>query len=568
MSQTILTKQWHVLNPDLDKQAWFSRELGIDPVIAQLLINRGIESLAEADRFLFAGIEKIHDPFLLKDIDKALSRIRLAREKGERVLIFGDYDVDGITSTAVLYNYLRILGIDAVTHLPHRMYDGYGLNENVCQIAREKGASLVIAVDCGITAFRETELLRQEGLDCLIIDHHEPADRGIPSACAVIDPKRKDCPYPFKHLSAVGLVAKLGQALFGRVQEEHLDLIALGTIADVVPLRDENRVFVKLGLPRIGQTRNKGLSALMEVARIRGKKMKPYHAGFILGPRINATGRMGSAQQSLDLLLSEDHKEAQILAQSLENLNNERQKLQRDVVQEALSLVEREVNFQDPRIIVVSKEGWHKGVLGIVASRLAEIYYRPTIVISLQDGVGTASARSIAGFHLHEALESCSGMLENFGGHKLAAGLTILEPNIEKFTRSINEFAHRSTSERCLVPVLDIDQELPLSSLNFKLLETIDSLEPYGEGNPEPLFCSRNLRVKSQPVILGREYLKFWVTEGNVTVSAVGFGLAKHRDRVKLGAQIDLAYQPIIDDWNKAPAIQLKIKDLKISTQE
>ena len=565
MPQMTSTKDWNVLKPDREKQTWLSRELKIDPVIAQLLINRGIESLEEADRFLYSGLDKLHDPFLLKDMDKTLSRIRAAREKGEKVLVFGDYDVDGVTSTAILYNYLHALGVDVVTHIPHRMHDGYGLNENVCQIAREKGASLVMAVDCGITAFREVELLQHEGLDCLIIDHHEPAERGLPPAYAVIDPKRRDCPYPFKHLAAVGLVAKLGQALFGAVQEDQLDLVALGTIADVVQLRGENRIFVKAGLPRIGQTKNKGLSALMETARIRGKKMKPYHAGFILGPRINATGRMGSAQQSLDLLLSEDHAQAQLLAQSLEDLNNERQKLQRNVVQEALSLVEREVNFQDHKIIVVSKEGWHKGVLGIVASRLAETYYRPTIVISLQDGVGTASARSIAGFHLHEALESCSGMLENFGGHKLAAGLTILEHNIEKFTRSINDFAHRYIPPRRLVPALEIDQELPLSCLNLGLLEIIDSLEPYGEGNPEPVFCTRNLRVKSQPVVLGRETLKFWVTDGNVTVSAVGFGLAKYRGVVKLGTQLDLAYQPIIDDWNKAPTVQLKIKDLKIT---
>ena len=565
MSQMISEKQWNVLKPDRDRQAWLRRELNIDPVIAQLLINRGIETLDEADRFLHASLEKLHDPFLLKDMDKTLSRIRIAREKGERVLIFGDYDVDGVTSTAVLCNYLQALGIDVSTHIPHRMHDGYGLNENVCQIAREKGASLVMAVDCGITAFREVELLQQGGLDCLIIDHHEPAESGLPPAYAVIDPKRKDCPYPFKHLAAVGLIAKLGQALFGAVQEEYLDLVALGTIADVVPLRGENRVFVKAGLPRIEQTKNKGLSALMEVARIRGKKMKPYHAGFILGPRINATGRMGSAEQSLDLLLSVDYNEAQLLAQALEDLNADRQKMQRNVIQEALSLVEREVNFQKNKIIVVSKEGWHKGVLGIVASRLAETYYRPTIVISLQDGVGTASARSIAGFHLHEALESCSGMLENFGGHKLAAGLTILEHNIESFTRSINDFAQSYIPMRHLVPALDIDQELPLSCLNLGLLETIDSLEPYGEGNAEPLFCSRNLRVKSQPVVLGRETLKFWVTDGDVAVSAVGFGLAKYRDMVKLGTPVDLAYQPIIDDWHKAPTVQLKIKDIKIS---
>ncbi len=565
MPQMISSKQWNIRHPDLAKQDWLRSELTIDPIIAQLLLNRGIEDVPEADQFLHADLQKVHDPFLLKDMDKALARISQARRNKERILIFGDYDVDGVTSTALLHKVFKEEGIDVVTHIPHRINEGYGLNEQAGQIARDKNASLVISVDCGITAFREVELLKQDGLDCIIIDHHEPAERGLPEALAVIDPKRKDCPYPFKHLAAVGLVAKLSHALSGRVREEDLDLVALGTIADVVQLRGENRIFVKAGLPRIGATKNKGLSALMEVSRIKGKKMKPYHAGFILGPRINATGRMGSAQKSLDLLLSDDSYVAQSLARSLEDLNNERQRLQRNVVQEALTLVEREVNFQNHKIIVISKEGWHKGVLGIVASRLAETYYRPTIVISLKDGVGTASARSIAGFHLHEALESCSEMLENFGGHKLAAGLTILEQNIEKFKKSINEFAHKCIPVPRLVPTLEIDQEIPLSSLSLELIETIDLLEPYGEGNPEPVFCARNLIVKNPPVVLGRETLKFWVTDGRVTLSAVGFGLARFRDIVVPGGRIDIAFQPIVDDWNKAPMVQLKIKDLKTS---
>lgn len=567
ISMPTLTSQklWKIKDPNPQLQLALHNDLGVHPIIAQLLINRGIMTTQEADSFLSADLSKLHDPFLLKDMDKAVSRVRQAREKKERVLIFGDYDVDGVTSLTILHNALVKIGIDVITHIPHRMHDGYGLNEDIGKIAKEKGVSLLITVDCGITALSEVDIINECGIDVIIFDHHEPAEQGLPKAFAVVNPKRKDCPYPFKSLASVGLVAKFIHAIFGKFQEDTLDLVALGTIADVAPLRGENRIFVKAGLPRIRETKNKGLSALMDVAKIKGKKFRAHHAGFVLGPRINSSGRMGSAKKSLDLLLSQDHEGAYTLAQHLEETNRERQKLQRDVVQEAISLVEREVNFKEHKVIVVSKEGWHKGVLGIVASRVAEMYYRPAIIISIQDGMGTASARSIQGFHLNEALAHCSEILEAFGGHKLAAGLTIREENVGNFRDLINHFANDILEVCDLMPTLDIDCEIPLSSLSLDLINKIDLLEPYGQGNPAPVFCSRNLIVKTKPMVMGKNTLKFWVTDpsGQMTVSAVGFGMGKCQEFISVGQRIDLAYEMAIDDWNKPAVVQLKLKDMR-----
>jgi len=565
MTLSVAQKYWEVRNPNPALQQELCDALNIHPVIAQLLINRGVVTKQEAEAFLYADLSKLHDPFLLTDMDKAVQRIRKAQKNKERVFIFGDYDVDGVTSSALLHTVLKEMGLAVVNHIPHRLNDGYGLNGNVAELAKKENATLLITVDCGITASAEVDLLNQNGIDVIILDHHEPPESGIPAALAVIDPKRKDCPYPFKELAAVGLVAKLTQALSGKVLEEHLDLVALGTIADVVQLRGENRIFVNAGLPRLSDTKNKGLAALIDVAKIKGKKFRPYYVGFILGPRINATGRMDSARTSLDLLLCQNREDAYQLAQAMENLNSHRQKLQGSVIQEAFSIIDREVNFNDHKVIILSKEGWHKGVLGIVASRVAETYYRPTIVISVKDGVGTASARSIKGFHLNEALAHCAHVLEEYGGHKLAAGLTIKEENIGQFRKLMNEFATNILQIRDLVPTERIDAEIPLSSLSLDLISKIDLLEPYGEGNPEPVFCSRNLTVMGPPAVLGKETLKFWVSDGETTISAVGFGKAKYRDLIGPGQKIDLAYQLTIDDWKKAPTVQLKIKDIRIS---
>ena len=560
-----MNKIWKIKDQNSQLQHHLSDVLSVPPVIAQLLINRGITDIKEAEQFLYAGLDHLHDPFLIKDMDVAVKRIKQAQAEKEIVLIFGDYDVDGVTSSAMLHNILTQMEIDVINHIPHRMEDGYGLNHEVAQFAKEKNVGLLITVDCGITSYDEVETIKGLGMDVIIIDHHEPARNRIPKALAVINPKQADCQYPFRDLASVGLVAKLIQALVGAVKEEVLQMAALGTIADVAPLRGENRVFVKTGLPNIHQTKNIGLRALIEVAKINGKKITPYHIGFILGPRINAAGRMDTAHTSLELFLSKNDQDAQLLAKALDRHNTDRQKLQRTVIQEALEIIDQEVNFNEQKVIVLSKEGWHKGVLGIVASRITDKYYRPSVVISIKDGVGVASARSIDGFHLHDALADCSQYLEEFGGHEGAAGLTIKEKNIDMFRELINSIAQRTLEINKLVPSIQIDCEIAVSSINMELAQVINSMEPFGEANPPPVFCSRRLMVKGVPRILAKETLKLWVTDGQCSISAVGFGMAAYVDMVVPGQPVDLVYEIAIDDWNKEPTPQLKLKDIRPS---
>lgn len=564
MPTLIAQKQWRILPPSHAQQERLCRALDLHPVVAQLLINRGVDDPVHASAFLDGSMDSLHDPFLFKDMDRAVARVRQAREKGETVLIFGDYDVDGITAAVVLYQTLCRFGVKAFHHIPDRMDDGYGLNDQVAQIARQCGAALVISVDCGITALREAELLKARGIDLIIIDHHEPSEEGIPDAAAVIDPKRSDCGYPFKHLAAVGVVAKFVQALTGEIPHHSLDLVALGTIADVVPLAGENRIFVKLGLPHIEQTRNKGLQALMKAARITGKALKPYHAGFIIGPRINAAGRMDSARRALDLLLAEDDAEALRLAQELEEVNLRRQQLQRRIIQEAMDMIARDVDLDRERVIVLAKEGWHKGVLGIVASRVVETFYRPAVIACLEEGWGTGSARSIEGFHLYEALAHCGDILKEFGGHRLAAGLTVHQDQVALLRERMNSYAAEHLDAVDMVPSLVIDGDLALSDLDINLVAMIDVLEPYGEGNRPPVFCSRDVVIKSRPAVLAKETLKFWVSDGTRTLSVVGFGMGKYQRDLALGQKVDVAYELGIDDWNKAPVVQLKLKDIRI----
>jgi single-stranded-DNA-specific exonuclease len=558
-----MTKRWLIKTPNPKLQKSISDAAGIHPIIAQLLINRDITNIEDVRPFLQADKSGLHDPFLLKDMDKAVERIKQAQAKGESVLIFGDYDVDGVTSSALLRRILKRIGIKAINYIPHRMDEGYGLNHAIAEFAKQQGIHLLITVDCGINAFSEVDAINAAGIDVIIVDHHEPDAGRIPNAVAVIDPKRHDCPYPFKFLAAVGLVAKLTHALLGEIPDEELDLVAIGTVADVVTLRGENRIFVKRGLPVIERTHKYGLMALLDVAKIRGKTIKPFYIGFILGPRLNAAGRMDSAKTSLDLLLAENYVDALALAQSLESHNLSRQKMQGEVVQEAFAMIETN-GSKDDQIIVVHKEGWHKGVLGIVASKIVEKYYRPTIVISVEDGLGVGSARSIEGFHLVDALTNCSSSLETYGGHKRAAGLKVRHENIDIFRQAINDFAKEALASGDLSPFLDIDCEVPFNVLDLNFFDLVDSLEPHGEGNPSPVLCTRNLTVKSHATLMGKGTIKFWVTDGQCSLSAVGFGMSEFQPLIKPGQKIDLAYSLIIDDWNKAPVVQLKLKDIRV----
>jgi single-stranded-DNA-specific exonuclease len=568
MTTLITQKYWQILSPNPLLQAQWSDVLDIHPLMAQLLINRSLQTPQDAQHFLEASMDGLHDPFQLKDMERAVSRIRAAGQRREKVLIVGDYDVDGVTSSALLVSALKELDFDVENHIPHRLHDGYGLNAQMAELAQNRGARLVITVDCGITASAEVALIKDKGIDVIIIDHHQPPEEGIPDAYAVIDPKQKNCAYPFKELAAVGLVAKLVAALCGRMDHDHLDLVALGTVADVVPLRGENRIFVKSGLPRIQETKKKGLAALIDISRMKKDgRLRPYAVGFILGPRINAAGRMGSAQTSLELLLTDDHGRAYVLAQTLEDCNAQRQRLQRMIIQEAVAEVDQNVNFKDHKVIVVGKEGWHKGVIGIVAARVAELYGRPAVIIAIENGWGTASARSIEGFHLHEALTYCAPILENFGGHKQAAGLTIKEENIAAFTQLINQFAQGVMQVKDLFPQLVIDAEVPLSQMTIGFAEDLECLEPFGEGNPTPVFATRRLKVKGAPVVLGRDTLKLWLTDGAITVSAIGFGMARYRDYLYAGQKVDVAFELSIDDWRHPPEVQLKIKDIRESVE-
>jgi len=560
-----MQKIWKIKKPLPDLQLKISRELSLHPLISQLLINRGITTIKEAQYFLQADLSCLFDPLKIKDMEKAVERIKKAKHNKEKVLIFSDYDCDGITACVLLENTLGHLGLHVSHYIPHRINEGYGLNESITSIVKEKKIDLLISVDCGITALLEIASLNKIGCDSIVVDHHQPQKDKLPPACAIINPKREDCNYPFKELASVGLVYKLCQALTQDKLLSDLDLVALGTISDVMSLNGENRVLVREGLKQIQQTKRPGIKALLEVSKLKDKEISVGLVGFVLGPRINACGRMDSAEKAMELLLAKDMDKAIGLAKELDRQNRERQKIQDQVLSEAMNLVEKEVNFKDHNIIVVSQEGWHPGVLGIVASRITEKFYRPTIVISLENGVGKGSARSIENFHLFDALTNCSHLLQEFGGHRHAAGLTILKSDIAQFRKIINDFARLNILPDDLLPALNIDGQVSLSALNVELVRDMENLAPFGVGNPTPVLCSRNLKIKGEPMLMGRDTIKFWVSDGKLTAQVVGFGRADLFSALTPAVQVDLVYSPSIDEWQDEPEVQLELKDIKIT---
>jgi single-stranded-DNA-specific exonuclease len=548
--------------PDLYLQELFSRELRINPVVAQILANRGINSVKGAAEFLNTSPDFLLDPFTFRDMPKAVDLIRKASAKKDTVLICGDYDVDGLTSVALLKSTFSRLGIQALHYIPHRVHDGYGLNNKVCQFAREKHVKLVVTADCGTSNYEEVKQLRQDGLEVIITDHHELSHSNLPPASCLINPKTKDCPYKFKDLAGVGVAYKLAQALGGVSVEEDMDLVSLGTIADVVPLVGENRIIAKCGLAQIALTKRKGIKALVEVSSAQLREVNSYLVSFILGPRLNASGRVSSAEDAFNLLMSDNKEEADILAKSVDGYNRQRQKIESQILEEAVDLVNKEVNFKDHKVIVVAGQGWHQGVLGIVAAKLADRFYRPTIVISIGDNYCKGSGRSIKNFHLFKALLGCQDLLRSFGGHSHAVGLVLAKENIDDFRSQINILANSIMTVTDLMPSLDIDMELSFAELSEDLAWQIKCLEPFGSANPRPLFLSRNLRVKGQPQLLSRDTLKFWVTDGNNTFSAIGFGLGSLRQSLIDSVSFDLVYTLGIDTWQGNNSLILEVKEI------
>ena len=566
-------KRWNIKEPNIRLQRDLSEGLGLSPVVAQALINRGLRDVNSAKTFLTGDVSELYNPFLMEGMHEAVQRIKKAIENKEKIFIHGDYDVDGVTAISILTFTLRRFGVEPYYYIPDRLTEGYGLSEGGVKEAIKINARLVLTVDCGISSNEEVKALNAHNIDVIITDHHE-VPKALPPAYSIINPLQEACAYPDKNLSGVSIAFKLCEALCSVFNckdiWKHLDLVSLGTISDVAPLIGENRILVKEGLKLLNNgVSNKGIKALIEASGLKKRReFGSFELGFILGPRINAIGRLGSANTAVELLLTDDASKAEVLAKRLNEANRERQRIESLTLKEAISKVERDINFKEHKVIVLDQEDWHPGVIGIVASRISDRFYRPTILISTKDGIGRGSGRSIENFHLFEALMGCGDVLKEFGGHKYACGLTILEKNLAQFKKTINEIANCVLAPEDLVPFIDIDAEIDLDSLDYGVVEDLARLEPFGERNPEPVFCSRNLTLAQPARILKGEHIKFQVRGGNKNFEAIGFGLVKNSDAeviLRKYSKFDLVYTVSFNSWQGVDRIQLKIKDIKPS---
>lgn len=560
-------KTWQILKEDRALSEKLAKECGITPITAQILINRGMTDPSAAADFLTSDISSLHDPFLMKDMDKAVLRIKKAVSKGEKVMVYGDYDVDGISAAALLKRVLQDIGCNVISYIPHRVEEGYGLNKEAVKIAHNRDISLLVTVDCGISGKKEVDYLSKLGITTIITDHHKIVEASFPdSAYAVINPLQKDCNYPFKYLSGVAVAYKVAQALthgYDYDIKAHLDLVALGTIQDMVPQLGENRVLTKCGLSKINESRKKGVQALIDVAGLKGKTISSRQIGYMLGPRINAAGRVSSADLALRLLVTDDDEEAAELAKALDAENRNRQKIENTILTEAVNRVESQINFKEDKVIVLDSDEWHPGVIGIVASRIAERFCRPTVMISFNKNEGKGSGRSIKNFHLFDALNECSGFLSGFGGHADACGIKISRKNLDEFRFKFNDVASRMLAVGDFMPSLTIDMVIPLRLLKQDVIEEIEGLSPHGPGNPRPVLLSKGLKLKSKPIFMRREGIKMRVTDGSMTCDAIGFGLHDMMDDIMESVSFDAAFTPSINRWRDIDTLQLEIVDLK-----
>ena len=579
---SLLNKKWILRNPSLGKVNDIACALDIPSVVAQLLVNRKIETVEEANIFIKATLSSLHDPFLIKGMELAVERILRAIKNKESIRLFCDYDVDGVTSAAFLTHFFRDIGVSVGYYLPERMKEGYGLNEDAVKLIRKEGASLMITADCGIRAVNEVELALSLGLDVIITDHHQVGSQGLPNAVAVLNPQRSDCQYPYRFLSGVGLAFKLALAVRTSLHKKmgwdkshlpnmkrHLDLVALGTIADVAPLTGENHVLVRHGLKVLTTTDKAGLVALKMVSDL-DNKVSARSVGFALAPRLNAAGRMGKADSGFHLLTSVDLKEAKELAERIDVINQERKNIQGQVQEEAEYLISREINLEEDRVIVLASKNFHSGVIGIVASRIVEKYFRPVVLIALEGLIGKGSGRSIPQFNLHRAFTDCSSHLVQFGGHAYAAGLTIKEENVDLFRDEIKKVGRQFLSEENLVPEIYIDKKLDILEINEELYKQITLVEPFGSENPSPIFLIQSVRISNLKK-MGREqnHVRFKANQHDAKIDAIGFNLAEEFASIDLVLnKVDLVCEFQINDWNGGNKLELKILDLCCSVEK
>ena len=569
--------QWQVATPDPAAQVRLAAQLSLSPLLCQVLINRGITDATSARTFLTPSLHDLHDPYQILGMDAAVRRITAAVQQGEPMAVYGDYDVDGVTAAALLMTFFEELGLRVASYIPEREGEGYGLNaEAMHQLARQ-GTRLLITVDCGSTAVSEVALARELGIDTIITDHHQPPEK-LPAALAVLNPHQPGCGYPNKHLCGVGLVFKLLTALRASMRQigvlrerlpnlkRHLDLVALGTIADVTPIRGENRVIVHYGLQELTHTLKPGLQALRQVSGHQGKAANVGEVGFQLAPRLNASGRLGSAAQSLELLMARDREEAQRLAGLLDAVNQQRRTLQRDVEQMVHERIGQHYGGTPPAAIVLGDADWHLGVVGIVAARIAETYHRPTFLLQINGDTARGSGRSIPAFDLYNGLRHCAEWLQQFGGHRYAAGLTMAAEHLPALQEAFIRYADDRLEPDDMQPVVRLDAVVLLADITEKLVNELTVLAPHGSSNPVPVFAACGVRRASPIRRLGQEgqHARFRVEQGDVSLEAIAFRQGDHVAEVAAGSgEFDIAFTPVINTWRDRRTLELQLRDLR-----
>ncbi|SJZ72389.1 single-stranded-DNA-specific exonuclease RecJ [Selenihalanaerobacter shriftii] len=569
----VLERTWKITEDKQTIQKRLSTKLNISPVLAQVLINRGLDTTEEINDFLNVSLDGLHSPFLLKGMEKAVNRISNAVEANEVIAIYGDYDVDGITSTGALINFFQQLDIEVKHHIPNRLDEGYGLNKGAIKKISESGVKLVITVDCGISDYLEVEYANQLGIDIIITDHHEVPDQ-LPQAEAIINAKQSDCNYPFPELCGVGVAFKLihgltitNSNLDEEIIKDYLDLVTLGTVADIVPLIGENRIIVKHGLEILKNSKSLGVNALVEVSNLQDREIGTGHIGYILAPKINAAGRIGNPDLALKLLITKQPTQAKDIAQELKEINQDRKDIQAEILKEAELMIEG-INLDQTKVLVLASERWHSGIVGIVASKIVEKYHKPTIMIAIEDeGIGKGSARSIKGLNIYYAIKNSKELLASYGGHEQAAGLSIEENNISQFRRETNQYADQVLTEDDLTPRLKLDAKVSLSELSMGLVEELNSLAPFGLNNPRPKFAVEGVTVNNFKIVgKNDEHLQLFIKDeiSNDTVKCIGFNMAEFRELLLTQRdKIDLACTLDINEWKGNRELQLNIKDIK-----
>lgn len=576
VNTTIREHRWTIADPpDADIVTRLSKEINVPEAIAKVLAFRGIDDYNKAKAYFRPGLDQLHDPFLMDGMEKAVTRVLRALEEQEKIIVFGDYDVDGTNGASMLYLFIKELGGNVSYYIPDRLKEGYGISKPGIDKALQEGVSLFVAVDCGITAVDQVDYANSNNLDVVICDHHEPGDR-IPNAYAVLDPIKPGDSYPFKYLCGCGVGFKLIQAVAQRLGKESLlpgflEFVTLATTADIVPLTGENRVLVKKGFERINTSPRPGIKALIEAANLDQRAISTGQIVFGLAPRINAAGRLGDATRAVKLLTSADPEEARSLANVLELENQNRRKIDEDTFEEAQQLAENLFDLEMDSVIVLHQEHWHPGVVGIVASRMVEKYYKPSIMMSTVDGVAKGSARSVSGFDVYKALKRCEDKLIQFGGHKYAAGLTVEVSRLDEFRDAFNATVKELMSEELKIPEIKVDVEISLADVTPRFVRILKEFAPFGPNNMKPTFLARNLEVVGSPRIVGRNHLKFKVRQNGAVLDAIGFGLGELLPRVANGRKdVECVFTVEENDYvpnnggNTANVVpQLKIRDIR-----